>query len=515
LFGKRVPILTLLALSVAFFLSSSTAPVILYVFAPPSPVQVVGTTITLMVSEKVIFVGENFTIHGWIMQQNGVMIGNNNVTVSWANRSVVLETGWDGKFQLANVTFPVGFSPGYTNITAAYSPQISTTLPSHAFLEVQVLYRPSSIKATMVPARGKPLDEMNVSGQLVDASNDRPLQKREVTIKLDSTELGTTMTDASGWFRYKLNIPKQTTNGTHLILISFQASNDMYAPSNTTLVIVVEAAITNQTNEANPPPATPLPSLHIEPAVLSGMKLTVGGTTCGTPPRSGTVIIYFDDVQAAVASVNAGGTFQVTVAIPITAMPGFHLVRSVYNPNHTGAGCQATANVYVLNTPLLGIIATAILMAFSITASRNGRKPEPSEPTRPKLELAPTKPVPPITTTTTSRARRESLLAEALARIELETSYASKIARTYYFTQDLINTELGLKPGINETHREYYARVSKIAPSLREPLGWIVELFELASYTGNEMGPAQWQQAASALTKLYQELERREKQLVS
>ena len=101
---------------------------------------------------------------------------------------------------------------------------------------------------------------------------------------------------------------------------------------------------------------------------------------------------------------------------------------------------------------------------------------------------------------------------ELVSRLNLEKDNAAKVTRTYYLAQDLITERMGLAPEKNETHCEYFDRVTKNATYLKEPLQEIVELFELTRYTPNTCDAAQSRQAAEALLRLLKEIESRTKQ---
>ena len=399
------------------------------VFATTTVEHMIRTSITLNVSKRVIFVGENFSVRGFIMQQDGVMMIGYNVRVSWAiNRSITLITDWDGSFA-ANLSFPAGFRQGFTNITANFGAGNSEYLPSSSFVQVEVIYRPSIITAEIIPARARPLDQVNVTGRL-SGSDNQSLPNRSVTIKLDETVLGNATTDINGTFAFSFTVPEEMGNGTHSLAVFFNPNYDLYASSNTTLSLFIEPQ-TNATITTPTQTATQLP-LTVN-SVLSGTTLTVSGT-----------------------------------AIAIAAI------------------------------------------LFSLAFKLKRRKPTLTSRTP---EPAPNYPFPTLTgsvseTEKTTFSPKISQL-ELVSSLNLEKDDAAKVTRAYYLAQDLITERLGLTPEKNETHREYFDRVTKTAGYLKEPLREIVELFELARYTPNSCDAAQSSQAAEALSRLFQEIESR------
>ena len=71
-------------------------------------------------------------------------------------------------------------------------------------------------------------------------------------------------------------------------------------------------------------------------------------------------------------------------------------------------------------------------------------------------------------------------LGQILSRISLEKDYAARVMRIYELAQELLREGFGVSPGINETHREYEDRVSRLmlpADYLSQPLHEIVDLF--------------------------------------
>ena len=506
----KVTVLLLLSIPVLLLVSPSTLPILTSVSAYPAGLlQVMGTSIVLNVSAPVIFVAENFGVRGFLAERNGVIISYGNVTVSWAGRSVVLHTGWDGGFALANMSFPVGFPAGYANITATYVPGNPSFLGTQSSVQVQVLYRPSILNATLTPERGRPLDVVSVAGVLL-GSDGTPLEDRNIAIKLDDTWLGNVATNASGSFRYNFTIPQQLSTGSYMVLVSFEATHDAYAKSNATLPLIVEPSATATATATTTAITSPL-SLNVDPTVFSGMGLTVGGKVCGGATMPGEVTVYLDRAQAGAVPVNPDGTFQLRPDVPMLAGLGVHSVKAVYSSNVTlGQSCEATATVFVLSTPL--IIAGAVIMVSTIATfalKRKGKKgrasisvlaPEPLTVT-PQPNGAPAKPV-------TAMPLPEKLSLDGmLASIDIERDYAAKVTRTYRLAQDLVRERLGISPETNETHREYCDRVMKTAAYIAQPLHEIVELFELAAYKATRIDEDQCRNAISALTKLFQELE--------
>lgn len=506
----KVTVLLLLSIPVLLLVSPSTLPILTSVSASPDGLlQVMGTSIVLKASAPVIFVGENFSVRGFLAERNGVMISYGNVTVSWAGRSVVLHTGWDGGFALANMSFPVGFPAGYANITATYVPSNPSFLGTHSSVQVQVLYKPSILNATITPQRGRALDVVSVAGVLL-GSDGTPLENRNITIKLDDTWLGSVATNASGSFKYNFTIPQQLSTGSYTVLVSFEATHDAYAQSNTTLSLIVETSTTATATATTTAITSPL-TLSVDSAVFSGMKLTVDGKVCGGATTPGEVTVYLDAAQVGAAPANPDGTFQLRPDVPMLAALGVHSVKAVYSSSGTlGQSCKATSTVFVLSTPL--ITASAVVMVSAIATftlkrkSKEGRAsisvlaPEPLTVT-PQPNGAPAKPV------ATMPLPERLSLDGMLASIDIERDYAAKVARTYYLAQDLVRERFGISPETNETHREYCDRVMKTAAYIAQPLYEIVELFELATYKATRINEDQCRNALSALTKLFQELE--------
>ena len=507
----RSSILILLILTIGATLPSSipTQGSLSQVFAYTEPTQVIPTMIALNVSTRVIFVGENFTVLGSLMQQNGIVLSGKPVTVSWANRSVILQTAWNGRFVLANVSFPVGFPKGFTRITADYLPTDQSTLSSHSYVEVQVLYRPSTLKATVTPEQGKPSEQATVAGTLL-GSDGESLQDREIAIELDGDQLGTVVTDASGSFSYNFNVPEEAMNGTHVILVSFNPTHDPYAPSNVTLPFLVEVSATTTSTIVPTGTLTKQLVLNVGPALLSGMSLTISGTACGYAPMSGSVTIYFDGNQTAVGPVNSDGTFNIYADMPMMTSLGLHTVKAISRTSSQGQedSCEATATVFVLNTPLSGALVAAILLTSAVVMFKRRRKDKTSTGTDAQkpdtLPLAPKPVVEPVASAPT--VRRPSI-EDILSSVNHEKDHTAKVTHTYYIAQDLIGEKLGVRPETNETHREYCERVVKAAPNLTEPLDELSVLFEMATFTSTPIDATLSGAATGALMRLFQQLE--------
>lgn len=493
-------------------LSDQTAPS--RVFAKSRTEQVMQTLIILNVSKRVIFVGENFSVRGFLEQQNGMMIAGRNVTVAWGTKQSIVLTYWDGSFEAKNLYFPAGFPQGFTNITATFGSHEFMYVSSSSFVQVEVIYPPSTITVSIMPERAEPLDQMNVSGRLLGPDN-LPLQSRTVTMKLDQMVLGNTTTDSTGSFTFSFTVPEKLSNGTHILTALFNPTCDLFAPSNITLSFFIETkTITTITTPTQP--ATQL-QLNVNPAIFSGMSLIVSGTISGTGPRSGNVTIYLDNAGGSVIKVNENGSFQSQTEIPISTAFGFHTIKVIYNSDQPLIErSEASATVFVLNTDLTAIATAGTVLAGSLALFMLKRRaltmvqraPEPvpqyqsPRPTESTSESVKTIPLP-----------KKISRPELLSIINLEKDQAAKVTRTYYLAQDLITERLGLAPEKNETHREYFDRVTKTATYLKEPLREVVELFEMVRYTPNPCDAAHSRQATLALLKLFKEIDSRPVQM--
>lgn len=503
-----------LSISGAMFVlaSPSRTNLMSSVFAASGPRQATGTVIVVNVSRRVIFVGDNFTVQGFLAQKNGEGVGGMYVTISWAwSSSVSLLTAWDGSFSAKNFSFPLGYPEGLSNITATFATSGMGLLSSSSYVQVRVTYRPSVIIATITPDRGRPSDQVNMTGRL-QCCGSVPLPNRTITIQLDDLAIANVTTNSSGSFAYILTIPEGAANGTHSLVALFNSKYDKYASSNATLPLLVEFEAT--TTMSTPTQSMTEMLLNVNQVVPSGMGLMVSGKVSGT--KSGNVSIYLDNVSMGEVNISADGSFQYQSEIPLSTAFGSHNVRAAYDSGQPSVErCEATATIFVLNIPLTALSTVAVLMtSVLIVAVRrknhlsSKRTPEPAtppSPTRDTRELPQTLKTIPLPSSLSQ--------VQILSQINLEKDYASKVTRVYYLAQDLLSERLGLMPRDDETHREYLDRATKAAPSIKEPLQEVAELFERAEYTTGAMDKDQSRQATRALLRLLREIESRPTQM--
>src|SRR5208282_4413423 len=118
--------------------------------------QMVGTIVTdVKVSSNVVFVGENFTVSGFLESVSGQALSGKNVTITCAHQSFLVLTNNFGVFR-ATVSFPAGSPSGPANVIVTYFPypysqDVQEYLKSNVvLLQVAVLYRASILSAKVL-----------------------------------------------------------------------------------------------------------------------------------------------------------------------------------------------------------------------------------------------------------------------------------------------------------------------------------------------------------------------------
>jgi hypothetical protein len=280
----------------------------------------VQTTLALNSSARDAFIGQSVHVYGNLETANGTALENRTITLSSGSDHVVLESTFNGYFE-ANVSFPVGSQPGFVTIRAAYEPTGRDKLlylGSTAQVQVQLFYEPTAITLTIGPTTARPLSLVDVWGNLSATRDHRPLENRTVVIQLDGTFLGNATTDKSGAFFFYFYVPRTASNGTHTIEAAFNATTDIFAPSNASLSLNV-AILTTQT------------AFRVDRAtVLSGTQLAINGTISyvnatynnQAAPPSGNVTIYLDNVAYANATLNSQGSFKYAIQVALGTTMG-------------------------------------------------------------------------------------------------------------------------------------------------------------------------------------------------
>lgn len=454
--------------------------------------ELISTTLSLYSSQTEVFVEEVLSIYGFLRMENGTALTGRNINVSWGSNKTVKVTDSLGRFE-AIISFPAGFPAGSAGIDANFQPEGSDSaayLPSSSRLEIQVRYHASVIDVTISPAKVRPLDSVQVEGNLTTPGG-TPLGFRMIEIRLDEESLGNASTSAIGRFLFVFSVPKTISNGTHYVTVAFNAVGDRFAPSNATLPLTV-GLLTAQVE------------VRVDrESLFSGTKLTVEGNvklTNGTAWRNGHVGLFFDDFFYTNAIVKDDGSFLSALEVPTGIPSGSHRVKVEYYPDESWIEASpATVQVSVYNTPLIVFASLAILGVLSLGASVVLRN-------RPGAVLAPPQLVQPGAVEK-PLLKEEYSLERLTSTIEAEPDEAAKVKRSYRLAQTLIGEALGEVPRESETHWEYFSRVTSKAPALTDSLKSLAELFELAEYSQYPVESGQAREAREILLRLRDEIE--------
>lgn len=122
--------------------------------------------------------------------------------------------------------------------------------------------------------------------------------------------------------------------------------------------------------------------------LFSGMSFAVDGNvklTNGTLWRHGQVRIYFDGSPSS-APVKEDGSFDSLIQLPITMPFGWHTVKVEFVPDEPWLeGSRATTQVFIINVPIVILVAIATAGVFSLIpyAVMRKRRSGPISPTPP------------------------------------------------------------------------------------------------------------------------------------
>jgi hypothetical protein len=450
------------------------------------------TTLTLNASKPTVFINQSLAVGGFLRDQNGTALSGRTVRIAWGiTQSILTQTDLKGEFG-GNISFPIGFSAGLTRVEADFTPVSNDTkvyLPSTAIIHVGVAYQPSRIVAEISAANLRPLDTASVKGNLSTQNGD-PLKSKRITLQIDETNIGNITTGIGGSFSFSFSVPQTLNNGTHILILAFPASGELFAPSNATLPFAVEIAGTRGMISTN------------RSSVFSGTNLAVNGsiTYANNTAVTGTnVTLFFDGVPYANVTVGDDGLFHSVIQVPMWASFGTHSVTAKYVSSRAWVqSSEAVAGVFVYNTPLVTLAAVSISAATSagFYLSRRSRRRTVIHP------VALPEPV------VVQKQTEEDLSPENLiAAIKAENFPAARIRKSYMLAQTIINQKIGTSSRVGETHWEYYSRVTKAAPQINDTLKRLVELYELAEYTSHSIEPAQTREASEILLELREEIE--------
>lgn len=461
--------------------------------------RLIQTILSLNSSASQAFVGQSVRVYGSLLTANGTMLENRIISLSWDSKSIETESAPNGSFE-ANVTFPAGSLSGPNTITADYEPSGLDKLAfvgSTAQVQLQLFYEPSTITAEIGQTNVRPLDIVDVWGNLSTTSDHIALANRTIMMQLDGVTIGNATTNESGDFFFNFYVPRTISNGTHSVEVVFNATNDLFAPTNSSLPINVQIL------------ATQTQILLDHTTLLSGTMLTVNGTVSylnatysnQTALPSGNATVYVDNVTYANATLNTQGSFIITAQVPLATTYGAHTIVVQYYPDKPWLqSSQSTASFYVLSVPVLGVAFSIIAIASVLgtyAVRRNRRKASQLR------EAQVNQPITQEPASLPEEFSRSNLVAE----FDAQASNVSKVKTAYGLAQLLIDKGLGIEARDSETPSEFLNRIDKAAPPLTHSLGRLVELFELAEYAPYPMEADDAEEAREKLLELREEME--------
>jgi Domain of unknown function (DUF4129) len=434
-----------------------------------------GTFLSLNSSTGKTFIGQSIVVYGTLRTENGTMLANRTLTISWQSNRIVSESDLNGYFE-ANVTFAPGTPAGPTLIRAAYDPVGADKLvyaSSTAQMQVVLFYEQSALAVTVAPTTVRPLDSVEVSGRLSGFADHQPLTDRIISVQLDNETIGNTTTDRLGSFYFYFSVPRNISNGTHLVEAAFNAETDLFAPSNSSIPINVEI-LTTQTQ------------IQIDRStLLSGMVLTINGTVTypnstrqnGTPPPSGNITIYIDTMPYANVTLDSLGAFQSEIQMPFGTSFGSHAILVEYSPDQPWLqSSKALVRVTVVSVPIV-IAIFSVIGVGSVLGSYATNKRRRKGAIRSEAIVTPQAAL--VRPTWNEQFSRSKLTAS----YEAEPNAPSKVKKAYSLAQSMIESRFGIEPRDSETPSEYLLRVRDVAQPLDSTLGALVELFEMAEYS--------------------------------
>lgn len=452
--------------------------------------QLISTTLTLNASKLEVYVEETFFVYGQLRAENGTALVGRNVTVSTGgNQAIQRLTDFAGGFNIS-VSYPVGTVGGLAELRANFEPEgadASVFLPALATTEVLVEYYPSFITAQVVPSSARPTELVVVNGILTSETG-VPLQGRTVTITLDQTFLGNTTTGVTGQFSFGFSVPTSASNGTHVLNARFDPTNDRFASTDTSLSLIVELIATHVLINVD------------RSSVLSGTSLTVnGGVTYdnGTVSNRGNLTVFVDGQPFLTKAAN--GTFRFEIQLSLGLGFGSHSIQVTFTPSDSWVQASSAARqVYVFNTPLIVVVAVGVATISAAGYSIRRRRARVAVP-----RLMPPQPVP----LEKMPLREEFAPKSLIAAVNAEPDHASKVRKSFRLAQALIDRRIQEPRRDSETHWEYYDRVSKRAPQIKDTLKRLVELFEVTEYGPDPAEGTHTHQATEILLKLREEVE--------
>jgi hypothetical protein len=232
---------------------------------------------------------------------------------------------------------------------------------------------------------------------------------------------------------------------------------------------------------------------------LSGQTITLDGNVKVNAKAfsQGLVTAFMGDRELGRANVGQGGTFQLPVSVPLD-VSGQNVVTVIFSPGEPWIlSNQASAELNVMNSGLLGFASTGLATAVVTLSTRTIELTPPSRKKRRESEQLALEQL---------RAETVPTVTIHLARLTAFTDPRRCVQETYWESRRAIAEALNETSPANETHREFAGRLSRKLGEAATPFSLLTLLFEVAEYSEHEITAGSAQAAINYLDVIAQRL---------
>jgi hypothetical protein len=431
----------------------------------------IATRLMMNVTPNPVWINGTLHITGLLKQGNGTGLGGRVVEL-WLNASRVrrVSSGKEGNFTWtyhvsANRYSALALYARYVptgNDTNHYRPTVSATvIVPVKFYGVTLAALPSNTRVYVT-------EGFSVRGSLANLIR-QPLANEMITLMIDGKTANSTQTDGGGGYVLSSSFPQGTIQGKHTIRVEFNPASGVYGGAGVGFGMQVYYMPSTVTLTSSPPSFT-----------LSGQTITLGGTVTvdGKPSSRGWIIAFVGGRELSRVPVGAGGIFQLPISIPLD-LSGQNALTILFSPGEPWIlSNQASVELNVMNSGLLGFASIGLVAAVVTLSSRT-------------IELTPA--------SRSKRRERQQLALEQLGAETVPASVTIHLARlgaltdprrcvqeTYWESRRAIVEALN-ETTPNETHREFATRLNGRLGEAATPFSLLTLLFEIAEYSEHEI----------------------------
>jgi|GEM_PF-3834503 len=277
-------------------------------------------------------------------------------TISFKIDSTQVGTATTNTSGIATLSYaiPSATTAGSHTISATFAGD--TTFTGSNGTGTLTVSKPIATALTVTNVSGAQGTAVNLTATLKRTDTNAAVASKTVTFKIDTTQVGTAVTNSSGLATFAYTIPSSATTGSHTITASFAGDTTYTNSSGTGTLTVTVAANTIAT-------AITTPNVSGVQGKAVSLTATLKRTDTKAAVGSKTITFKVDTTQVGTAVTNSSGIATFAYTIPSNTSAGSHTITASFAGDTTYTASSGTGTLNV--TTATSTVATTLSVANS------------------------------------------------------------------------------------------------------------------------------------------------------